>query len=755
MAIVQISKIIHRTGANVDLPQLDAGEFGYATDQQKLYIGDDSIAHPPVSESSTTQTEVLTEHSTLSFSKIGGVANTSLTLNDVQTGQLLVATGNISVGNAWTNWDGELIGPDEVKLKLGKAETVSIIGGVNGQFLQTDGEGNLTWTDSVGAVTIEGTPGGANTQLQFNDGGDFGGSAYLTYNKVTHALTIDGPLIATGNIEGNVVGTHFGPVGNATVRSSGEFTTLTTVSTTNIGGDLTAANLITTGELTASGNVTAENLVTAGEANVGTLNVTGNVVTSLLPDEDGTKDLGSFWQSWGNLYIKNGNITLGSRVLSTDDYSLIVDGGVTASNATFDTSVSAETLTGTLTTQAQPNITSVGTLTSLTVAGVTNLGSAVANIKIGGGGNGFLLGTDGLANLRWVPNTELLRKPSGSNTQIQYNDDNDFGADSGLVYDKSTSTLTTNALQLAGTLRAIGSVTTAQVNSNGSITGTVITANTRFVGNGANLSQLNGANVTGIVANATTATYAGTVTVGNQPNITGIGTLSSLSVTGTVNAGNASVVNTITTNKIQTASILGNLIPDASGIQSLGTASKRWKELYLAGTTIHLGTTLLQDSDGAVSTNKLHGNSVNIGDNTLGTQIDVMSIVSNTNKLFVSTDAAGVSLLSKSNQSGSGIYIMDTTNTVSVLIDDGTGSAIETVKVDETGLNPATGDTYDLGSDGTPWNKTVSTTVKTKSLELNLADDSGTFSMFANVDGIFITNNTLGTTFLVNLTPVL
>jgi hypothetical protein len=41
MAIVQISKIVHRTGANEDLPQLDIGELGYATDTGNLYIGND------------------------------------------------------------------------------------------------------------------------------------------------------------------------------------------------------------------------------------------------------------------------------------------------------------------------------------------------------------------------------------------------------------------------------------------------------------------------------------------------------------------------------------------------------------------------------------------------------------------------------------------------------------------------------------------------------------------------------------------
>jgi hypothetical protein len=41
-----------------------------------------------------------------------------------------------------------------------------------------------------------GTPGGADTQVQFNDGGAFGGDAGLTYNKTTNALTVGGALAA-------------------------------------------------------------------------------------------------------------------------------------------------------------------------------------------------------------------------------------------------------------------------------------------------------------------------------------------------------------------------------------------------------------------------------------------------------------------------------------------------------------------------------------------------------------------------------
>jgi len=40
-----------------------------------------------------------------------------------------------------------------------------------------------------------GTPGGSDTQVQFNDGGAFGGDAGLVFDKTTDALTIAGPVV--------------------------------------------------------------------------------------------------------------------------------------------------------------------------------------------------------------------------------------------------------------------------------------------------------------------------------------------------------------------------------------------------------------------------------------------------------------------------------------------------------------------------------------------------------------------------------
>ena len=69
--------------------------------------------------------------------------------------------------------------------------------GTANQVLQTDGSGTTTWT------TIDLSPAGSDTYIQFNDGGStFGGDIDLTWNKTTNLLDINGnlQLKATGEI---------------------------------------------------------------------------------------------------------------------------------------------------------------------------------------------------------------------------------------------------------------------------------------------------------------------------------------------------------------------------------------------------------------------------------------------------------------------------------------------------------------------------------------------------------------------------
>ena len=69
--------------------------------------------------------------------------------------------------------------------------------GSNNQVLVTNGSGTVSWANQSGGG---GSPGGSDTQIQFNNGGSFGGSSNLTFDGTN--LTLGGNLTAGGNIDG-------------------------------------------------------------------------------------------------------------------------------------------------------------------------------------------------------------------------------------------------------------------------------------------------------------------------------------------------------------------------------------------------------------------------------------------------------------------------------------------------------------------------------------------------------------------------
>jgi hypothetical protein len=85
---------------------------------------------------------------------------------------------------------------------------------------------------------------------------------------------------------------------------------------------------------------------------------------------------------------------------------------------------------------AQPNITSTGTLVGLNVAGITNLG-AVANVKITGGTAGQTLTTYGNGTLYWGTDST----PGQPNNSVQFNSSNAFAGSANFTFNNSTSTL--------------------------------------------------------------------------------------------------------------------------------------------------------------------------------------------------------------------------------------------------------------------------------------------------------------------------
>jgi len=252
---------------------------------------------------------------------------------------------------------------------------------------------------------------------------------------------------------------------------------------------MTVTNLSVTGNLNA-GDISVSSIAN-GTSNVDIIGVSGNVTTSvagvanvLVITTTGTNVTGTF-SATGNANVGN----LGAI------------------------GIVATTLDGSLITNAQPNITSVGTLTNLAITGNASAG----NFDTGG---------------KVIASTFESNVANGT---------------APIVVISTTKVTNLNADLLDG----YDTATTATANtvvirdSNGSFSANVITA------------TLSGA--------ATSATTAGTVTTAAQPNITSTGTLTSLTVTGTTTAGNLSTGGTL--------SVTGNANVGNLGTAGLITAS--------------------------------------------------------------------------------------------------------------------------------------------------------------------------------------
>lgn len=426
-------------------------------------------------------------------------------------------------------------------LTLGDVSELSIGGGINGYYLQTDGSGGLTWAPAGNGGGGNGSPGGANSQVQFNDEDDFGGNAGFTFNKVTGNLTVPN-VFATANItadyfigDGSQLSNISIDIANyVTQPIQSNITSVGTLTGLTVAGDV---NLGTVANLTITGGLNGYVLTTDGAGNLSWQAGGGGGGGS--PGGSNAQiqfnDNGSFGGTAGMTFNKNsnavvftGNVT--TKNLTANNTSIYGNANVSGNVSATYFNGNGAYLTGIVTDTAnyviqpdQSNITSVGVLNSLNVAGniitnqyvsaanfqtsgaanvgtikatglanlnggitgsgVINLSNTsnvtlgnVANLHISGGLNGYFLQTDGMGNLTWGAggggggNTN----PGGSNTQIQYNDNGSFAGSAYFTFNDSTNTvqvggtLIANAMQLGSGAYKFGSssvyfVTTASV----------------------------------------------------------------------------------------------------------------------------------------------------------------------------------------------------------------------------------------------------------------------------------------------------
>lgn len=190
---------------------------------------------------------------------------------------------------------------------------------------------SITGNSAQANITIvgggNGSPGGSNTQIQFNGSGSFGGDANLTFNNSTQAFRVGGTISATGNITGNyILGNGSQLTGLPATYGNSNVATLlagfgsNTVSTTgNVnGGNINGTNIITNGIVSATGNVRGDNLNTAG-----IVSATGNITGSYFIGNG--SQLTGIAASYGNANVAANLAAFGSNPISTT-------GNVTAGN---------------------------------------------------------------------------------------------------------------------------------------------------------------------------------------------------------------------------------------------------------------------------------------------------------------------------------------------------------------------------------------------------------------------------------------
>ena len=389
--------------------------------------------------------------------------------------------------------DGTAIGGDNDFVYNKNTNVLTLAGNLAAANVKTD---NLLYANGVPWDLSD--PGGSNTQIQFNDDESFGGSAALTFNKSSNAVTMSGNLSA-GN-----------------------------VSATLLTGTLTTA---------AQPNVTS----------VGTLSglaVTANITA-------------------GNVYANSGVI-------------------------------GASVLTGTLSTSAQPNITSVGSLTSLTVTGNANVGNI-------GGNNGVFTTVSGTLSTASQPNITSV-----------------------------------------GTLSALG--------VNGNLTASNINANTgAFYGNGAGLTNIPGGNITGNItgniSNANFAAFAAEVTDASQPNITSVGTLVDLTVTGNASAGNVNTAGKVVASTLESNVTTGTAPFVVASTTKVTNLNADLLDGFSTATAATGNTVVIRDADGSFSANiitaTLSGAATTAGTVTTAAQPNITSVGSLTSLTVTGNASAG------------------------------------------------------------------------------------------------------------------
>jgi hypothetical protein len=362
----------------------------------------------------------------------------------------------------------------------------------------------------------------------------------------------------TGNIPLSELDANFSNVGGYSNTAG----TVTTASQPNITlvGTLTSLTVSGSGSmasLTVSGNITADNIIGTVSGNISNAEFAtsaATVTTNAQPNITSVGTLSSLTvtaniSTNGNLIVV-GNVEPGNivstgliRAVTIQATGNLVGGNANISNSVNTLLVNAANITA-------GNISSVRITTT---GNITSSGNVSGNYFIGNGSQlTGVISSYGNSNVAaYLPN--YTGNISAGNIAVSQNM---------TVAGNISGNLTTAAQPNITSVGTLGSL---------NVTGNITVGNVS--GAGAGLSALTGANVTGTVANATSATTAGTVTTAAQPNITSLGTLTSITSSGNVTGANVNATGNVTGGNVISTDFMKALTVQATGNLTGGNAN--------------------------------------------------------------------------------------------------------------------------------------------------------------------------------------
>jgi len=352
-------------------------------------------------------------------------------------------------------------------------------------------------------------------------------------------------------------------------------------------GEVPAVNIIL-----ANGDITASSATFSGNLLISNASPNLGILTDNLYYSNGVAwDLQEAAGANNQIQFNSNNDFGASANLTFDPLTnlLTVAGNINAANADLGNLVTANFVS------VASNVTSSNLTVNLALSG--NTANFSGNIAVAG------IKTDNYYYANGV--VVDFEQPAGSNTQLQFNDNNDFGASANLTFDSATDILAVNGA----------------VDVTGNIVSSNLTVNLALSGNTANFSgNLTTANAS--LGNLATANY---VNVSNNLNVT------SNTNTGNLNATNSVVASTLTSNVA-----IGTAPLTVTSTTKVTNLNVDLLDGYDTAITADANTVVVRDANGNVSANFF------IGDGSLLTGIDAASIQNGTSNVRIATSGGNV-----------------------------------------------------------------------------------------------------------------